>query len=157
MLPSTYHGQACPIARSLEVVGERWTLLILRDAFLGIRRFDDFQSRLDVSRNVLTRRLADLVEAGLLRRERYQQRPDRFEYLPTERALELWPTLLSLAQWSGALAPPEREFIHEACGTVVHAVVRCPHCNTDVDAAHAGSRGGPGYPSDESFGPLLAS
>jgi DNA-binding HxlR family transcriptional regulator len=132
------------------VVGERWTLLILRDAFLGVRRFDDFQARLDVSRAVL-------AEAGLLRRERYHAKPERFEYLPTERALELWPTILSLAQWSEPLAPPEREFVHEACGTVVHAVVRCPHCNADVDAAEAGSRGGPGHPTDESFGPLLAS
>jgi DNA-binding HxlR family transcriptional regulator len=155
VLPSSYEGQACPIARSLEVVGERWTLLILRDALLGIRRFDEFQARLEVSRAVLTRRLAALVEAGLLRRERYQQGPARFEYLPTERALELWPTILSLAQWSEPIAPPEREFVHEACGTVVHAVVRCPHCNTDVAANAAGSRGGPGYPTDESFGRLL--
>jgi DNA-binding HxlR family transcriptional regulator len=157
MLPSGYSGQACPIARSLEVVGERWTLLILRDAFLGVRRFDGFQERLDVSRAVLTRRLAALVEAGLLRRESYQRRPERFEYLPTARALELWPTILGLARWSEPIAPPEREFVHEACGTVLHAVVRCPHCDIDVDAAHAGSRGGPGYPTDESFGPLLAS
>jgi DNA-binding HxlR family transcriptional regulator len=139
------------------VVGERWTLLILRDAFLGVRRFDEFQARLDVSRAVLTRRLGALVEAGLLRREPYHQRPARFEYLPTERALALWPTILSLAQWSEPIAPPEREFVHEACGTVLQAVVRCPHCDIDVDAAHAGSRGGPGYPTDESFGPLLAS
>src|SRR3954465_1894060 len=71
VLPSSYSSQACPIARSLEVVGERWTLLILRDAFLGVRRFDDFRARLEVSRAVLARRLAALVEAGLLRRERY--------------------------------------------------------------------------------------
>src|SRR3954466_1999820 len=98
MLPRTYSEQTCAIARTLEVVGERWTLLILRDAFLGIRRFDDFQARLEMSRNVLTRRLGDLVEAGLLRREPYQQRPARYEYLPTERALALWPTILSLAE-----------------------------------------------------------
>jgi DNA-binding HxlR family transcriptional regulator len=151
MLPSTYTGQACPIARSLEVVGERWTLLILREAFLGTRRFDGFQARLDMSRAVLTRRLADLVEAGLLRRSRYQDRPPRYEYLPTEKALELWPALLSLAQWSAHLAPPEREFVHDACGTVVHASVRCPHCDVEVDAAHAASRGADGEP----FGPLL--
>jgi len=157
MLPSSYAGQACPIARSLEVVGERWTLLILRDAFLGVRRFDDFQARLEVSRAVLTRRLAALVDDGLLRRERYQARPERFEYLPTERALDLWPTILSLARWSEPIAPPEREFVHEACGTIVYAAVRCPHCDVDVDAAHAASRGGPGYPTDESFGPLLVS
>src|SRR3954469_16609663 len=106
MLPRTYDAQNCSLARTLEVVGERWTLLILRDAFLGVRRFDDFRSRLDVSRNVLSRRLADLVEAGLLRREPYQQRPARYDYLPTEKALELWPALAGLAQWGGRHAAP---------------------------------------------------
>src|SRR3954447_11635378 len=116
MLPRKYAEENCPVAGTLEVVGERWTLLILRDAFLGIRRFDDFRARLEMSRNVLSRRLADLVEAGLLCREPYQQRPPRYDYLPTERALELWPVLAGLAQWGGSHAAPPagtpREFAH---------------------------------------------
>ena len=80
MLPRTYDAQNCSLARALEIVGERWTLLILRDAFLGVRRFDDFQERLDVSRTVLAGRLQRLVGEGILSRDRYQERPDRYEY-----------------------------------------------------------------------------
>jgi len=148
MLPRTYDEQTCSIARTLEIVGERWTLLILRDAFLGIRRFDDFQARLEVSRTVLARRLDDLVEGGLLRREPYQRKPLRHEYLPTEKALELWPALLALGQWGARHASPEgapREFFHTACGTRVEAVARCPHCEVDVAATEAGTRPGPGH------------
>jgi DNA-binding HxlR family transcriptional regulator len=151
MLPRTYTEQACSIARSLEVVGERWTLLILRDAFLGVRRFDDFQARLEMSRTVLTSRLGDLVEAGLLRREPYQQRPVRYDYLPTEKALDLWPTLVGLGQWGAAHDAPDgppREFFHEHCGTALRAVVHCPHCDVDVAPAEAASRPGPGYRSN---------
>jgi DNA-binding HxlR family transcriptional regulator len=151
MLPRTYREQTCSIARTLEVVGERWTLLILRDAFLGVRRFDDLQARLEVSRNVLSGRLADLVEAGLLRREPYQERPVRYDYLPTEKALELWPALVGLGQWGTAHASPDgppREFFHEACGTTVRAVTRCPHCQVDVLPTQAGSRPGPAYASN---------
>jgi DNA-binding HxlR family transcriptional regulator len=147
MLPRTYSEQTCTIARALEVVGERWTLLILRDAFLGVRRFDDFQARLEISRTVLTRRLSDLVEIGLLRREPYQQRPVRHDYLLTERALELWPALVGLAQWGAAPEGRPREFVHVACGTAVHAVARCPHCEVDVPPAETASRPGPGYRS----------
>ncbi len=107
MLPRTYSEQTCSIARALEVVGERWTLLILRDAFLGVRRFDDFQARLEISRTVLTRRLGDLVDVGLLRREPYQQRPLRYDYLLTERALELWPALVGLGQWGARHVTPD--------------------------------------------------
>ena len=148
MLPRTYDEQTCSIARTLEVVGERWTLLILRDAFLGVRRFDDFQARLEVSRTVLARRLGDLVDAGLLRREAYQDRPVRHDYLLTEKALGLWPTLASLGQWGTAHAAPDgapREFVHDACGTKLQAQVRCPHCDVEVAAEHAGSRPGPGH------------
>jgi DNA-binding HxlR family transcriptional regulator len=153
MLPSTYTEQTCSIARALEIVGERWTMLILRDAFLGVRRFDDFRARLQMSRTVLTSRLGDLVAAGLLRREPYQERPTRHDYLLTETALELWPALVGLAQWGTAHATPPgtgapREFFHRACGTAVHSAVRCPHCDADVAPADADSRPGPGYASD---------
>lgn len=150
MLPSTYEGQHCSIARALEVVGERWTLLLLRDAFLGVRRFDDFQARLGISRNVLARRMARLVEAGLLRREPYHERPMRYEYLLTERALDLWPVLLGLSQWGDAdeSANPlgaTREFFHAECGHPVQAVVRCPHCELQVALAEVAARRGPAY------------
>jgi DNA-binding HxlR family transcriptional regulator len=148
VLPSTYDQQNCSIARALELVGERWTMLILRDAFLGVRRFDDFQARLEISRTVLAGRLSDLTHAGLLHREPYQERPPRYDYLPTERALELWPTLVGLGQWGARHAcpgGPPREFIHQQCGHTLSATVRCPHCDVEVDPGHADSQPGPGY------------
>jgi DNA-binding HxlR family transcriptional regulator len=146
MLPSTYSGQACSIARALEVVGERWTLLILRDAFLGVRRFDDFHERLEISRGVLTARLSSLVEAGLLRREPYQQRPRRFEYVPTAAATGLWPALVALAEWGldyERAGGTPREYFHEACGTKVQAAVHCPACDVDITIDESLSRPGP--------------
>jgi DNA-binding HxlR family transcriptional regulator len=148
VLPHTYSDQNCSIARTLEVVGERWTLLILRDAFLGVRRFDDFQVRLKISRNVLTGRLGNLVEVGIMRREPYQAKPARYDYVLTEKALDLWPTIVALAQWGAGHASPDgppREFIHDECGTVLQAAARCPHCQQNVEARAAASKPGLGY------------
>jgi len=99
MLKRTYEGQTCSIARALELVGERWTLLIIRDAFLGLRRFDQFQDSLGVARNVLTNRLNRLVEEGILERTAYSERPPRFEYRLTEKGRDLGVALLALMQW----------------------------------------------------------
>src|ERR1700757_294240 len=104
MLKRDYEGQDCSIARALELVGERWTLLIVRDAFLGLRRFDQFQNSLGIASNVLTSRLDRLVEAGVLERVRYQQRPDRFEYLLTERGRALRTPLIALMQWGDSVS-----------------------------------------------------
>ena len=99
MLKRTYEGQNCSIARALELVGERWTLLIIRDAFLGRRRFDEFQESLGVARNVLAERLIRLVEEGILERRAYSERPPRFEYRLTEQGRDLAVPLLALMQW----------------------------------------------------------
>src|SRR4029077_14239272 len=99
MLGRAYEGQVCSIARSLEVVGERWTLLVLRDAFLGVRRFDDFQRSLGIARNVLTDRLGRLIEEGILERRVYQENPERYEYRWTEKGIELWPSVVMLMKW----------------------------------------------------------
>src|SRR6266513_3969510 len=99
MLKRDYEGQNCSIARALEVVGERWTLLIVRDAFLGLRRFDQFQESLGIARNVLTDRLNRLVEEGILERVRYSERPARFEYRLTGKGRELNIALTALRQW----------------------------------------------------------
>src|ERR1700756_3484397 len=99
MLRNDYEGQDCSIARALEVVGERWTLLIVRDAFLGLRRFDQFQESLGVARNVLTDRLARLVHEGILDRVRYSERPERYEYRLTAKGRDLAITLAGLRQW----------------------------------------------------------
>src|SRR6266542_3978863 len=99
MLNRTYEGQNCSIARALELVGERWTLLIVRDAFLGLRRFEQFQESLGIARNVLTDRLNRLVEEGILERVRYSERPERYEYRLTRKGRELNLALAGLRQW----------------------------------------------------------
>jgi len=99
MLNRDYDGQDCSIARALEVVGERWTLLIIRDAFLGLRRFDQFQESLGIARNVLTDRLNRLVEEGILDRVRYNERPKRYEYRLTPKGRDLGIALAGLRQW----------------------------------------------------------
>jgi DNA-binding HxlR family transcriptional regulator len=99
MLRNDYEGQDCSIARALEIVGERWTLLIIRDAFLGLRRFEQFQESLGIARNVLTDRLNRLVEAGLLDRARYSERPERYEYRLTPKGRDLGIALAGLRQW----------------------------------------------------------
>jgi DNA-binding HxlR family transcriptional regulator len=99
VLKRDYEGQNCSIARALEVVGERWTLLIVRDAFLGLRRFDEFQERLGIARNVLADRLNRLVDEGILERVPYSERPERFEYQLTRKGRDLVPALVSLGQW----------------------------------------------------------
>lgn len=99
MLNRTYEGQDCPIARALEVVGERWTLLIVRDVLVGPRRFDQLQASLGIARNVLADRLNRLVEEGILERVPYSKRPPRHEYRLTDKGRELEPALSALRQW----------------------------------------------------------
>jgi DNA-binding HxlR family transcriptional regulator len=99
VLKRDYTDQNCSIARALEVVGERWTLLIIRDAFLGLRRFDEFQQSLGIARNVLTDRLTRLVDEGILERVPYSERPARYEYRLTPKGRELNIALAGLRQW----------------------------------------------------------
>jgi DNA-binding HxlR family transcriptional regulator len=102
MLNRDYEGQNCSIARTLEVVGERWTLLIIRDVFLGVRRFDQLQESLGIARNVLTDRLNRLVDEGVLERVLYSERPERYEYQLTKKGLDLQIALTALRQWGDA-------------------------------------------------------
>jgi DNA-binding HxlR family transcriptional regulator len=142
-----YETQSCPLARSLEIVGERWTLLILRDLFFGVRRFGELQARLDIPRAVLSARLATLVENGLVERRPY--RPGRDELLLTERARELWPIVHGLMQWGErhlVADGPLRLFSHTECGTTLAPDGRCPHCDVDPAPADIETRPGPGRP-----------
>jgi DNA-binding HxlR family transcriptional regulator len=122
----------CSVAQALEVVGEWWTLLILRDAFFGFSRFEDFCGRLGISRNILTARLDKLVEAGVLERRPYQEHPPRYDYVLTQKGRELWPVLETLRQWGDRWSPPEGgppfKLRHETCGEIVHAQLCCDHC-----------------------------
>lgn len=98
-------NQDCPVARGLSVIGDRWTMLILRDCFLGIRRFDKFQSRLGITRHVLADRLRKLETEGVLRRDQYQDRPPRFEYRLTDKGKAFYPVLISLIDWAEQNVP----------------------------------------------------
>ena len=116
----------CPIARSLERVGEWWSILILRDAFLGLSRFDEFAESLGIAPNMLTRRLKGLVTAGLLERRRYQERPTRFEYVLTERGRDFRPVLWALLAWGNRHFAPEGasvQIIDTATGNVAEPVL----------------------------------
>src|SRR3982074_3222338 len=107
MQHKSFGNMQCPIARSLERVGEWWSILILRDAFHGLTRFDQFQKSLDIAPNMLTRRLGGLVEAGLLERRRYSERPPRYEYLLTARGRDFRPVVVALYAWGNRHFAPE--------------------------------------------------
>ena len=124
--------QVCSVARSLSVVGERWTMLIIRDAFLGTRRFDQFQSNLGITRHRLSERLGKLVDAGVLVKVPYNERPLRHEYRLTRKGLGLYPVLLTLAHWGdewmdkGEGVP--MEYVHQTCGQKTQPVLTCSEC-----------------------------
>jgi DNA-binding HxlR family transcriptional regulator len=147
VLPRTYDGQVCSVARALEAMGDRWTMLVLREAFLGTRRFDDYQRNLGIARNVLADRLARLVEEGILRRRPYQERPERFEYSLTEKGIDLWPVLVSLMKWGDRHAAPDGPpmlILHRGCGGEVNERFICGKCGAPVDARSSEARPGPG-------------
>jgi DNA-binding HxlR family transcriptional regulator len=147
MLGRTYEGQNCSIAKSLELIGERWTMLIVREIFLGNRRFDTIAARLDIARNVLTARLTRLVEEGVLTKVRYQERPERFEYRLTETGIDLWPVIVSLLQFGDRYYAPEGPPVvlrHKNCGGQVDEHRICSVCGERLSARAVTARPGPG-------------
>jgi len=139
-----YAEQDCSLARALELVGERWTLLILRDCFFGVRRFTDFQTHLGISRAVLTQRLTALVEAGLLVRT---PRGGREEYAMTDRGTALWPALYALTRWGESQSGrgPRRIFAHVGCGSDLDSSGWCPTCGFAPAPGELEMRPGPGF------------
>ena len=130
--------QPCSVARSVAVIGDRWTLMILRDCFLGVRRFDAFEQRLGISRGIIAERLRTLVDEGVLRREAYQQQPVRHEYRLTEKGLALHPVMMAIVHWgdthyAGAAGPPLLHR-HKACGCDFTPVMTCSACGDPLAA-----------------------
>jgi DNA-binding HxlR family transcriptional regulator len=144
----SFASQNCSIARPLSVLGERWTLLVLRELFLGHRRFDEMQAELGVATNILSARLATLVDEGIARRRRYSEHPERFEYHLTEKGRELLPILLAFVRWgdrhTAGLAGPPVENVHTECGHVFHMVPTCSHCGEEIKPKSVRARLGPG-------------
>ncbi|GHH86142.1 hypothetical protein GCM10018793_56930 [Streptomyces sulfonofaciens] len=143
MLRRDYDTQVCSIARALEVVGERWSLLLVRDVVFGVHRFEDFVERLGITRSVLTARLERLVGEGVLERRPYQEHPVRHEYLLTEKGRQLWPVLIHLARWGDTHYPspegPPRAFLHTGCGGAPDGHLLCTRCGAPLDAANTTS------------------
>jgi DNA-binding HxlR family transcriptional regulator len=138
---------ACSIEQALQLVGDRWSMLILRDAFRGIRRFDEIRRDLGTPRAVLAERLRKLVDAGILQRQRYQEHPPRDEYRLTDMGRELSPILVALMHWGDRWlqdAGPPTVLVHEPCGSDVHLGFHCPACGVDFGPLEIASRPGPG-------------
>jgi DNA-binding HxlR family transcriptional regulator len=137
--------QDCSVAQALSIVGDRWTMLILRDAFMRVRRFEDFLESTGAPRPVLSERLKTLVDNGVLEKRQYSDRPDRFEYRLTEMGRDLWPVVISLLRWGDKWLTAEDgapvEVRHKACGHAIHPELACPDCGewltaTDMEARY---------------------
>jgi DNA-binding HxlR family transcriptional regulator len=150
VLQRDYPDQVCSIARSLEVIGERWTLLILRDAVLGAERFEEFEDSLGIASNVLTNRLKGLCEQGVLQRLPDEKRPGRPRYVLTDKGRELAPALLVLIKWGDRHYPapggPPRLTLHAGCGGNVDADFRCERCGQHAGRGEIELPPGPGAP-----------
>ena len=144
---TSFKAMNCSVAQCLEVVGEWWSLLIVRDVFLGHRRFDEFLDRLGISRNTLAARLRKLVEAGILERVAYQERPPRHEYRLTDKGRDLWPVINAMRQWGDRHSAPggaPLQLIHRGCGQVTEALLVCSGCGVRLTSSGVRAIPGPG-------------
>ena len=152
MLGKAYDSEVCSIARALEVVGERWSLLIIRNAlFAGSTRYSDFQRSLGIASNILKDRLDGFVEAGIMRRHRYSEQPELYEYLLTEKGRDFAPALIALTEWGDRWAAPDGppiRYSHTVCGSDVTHDVVCGTCGRVDDPAEVQARPGPGMPAE---------
>jgi DNA-binding HxlR family transcriptional regulator len=149
---TSFQEMNCSVAQCLEVVGEWWSMLIVRDAFLGVTRFDDFHERLGISRNVLNQRLAHLVDHGVIERVAYSEHPPRFDYRLTTKGKDLWHVLTAMRQWGDRWAAPDGpplEVVHKACGHKAKVVPSCSVCGQRLTARDVRAVAGPGAGDDE--------
>jgi DNA-binding HxlR family transcriptional regulator len=140
--------QTCSVARTVSVIGDRWTLLILRDCFLRVRRFGDFQSRLGVTRPILASRLRKLIDSFVLTRMPYQQRPLRYEYRLTQKGLDLYPIVMAIVHWGDVhmAGKKGRPVLHQhlSCGKNFDPVVICSECGEPLNPRRVRAYRGPG-------------
>jgi DNA-binding HxlR family transcriptional regulator len=144
----SFATQNCSIARTLSILGERWTLLVLTELFLGRRRFDEIQAERPIASNILSQRLATLVDEGIAERHRYSEHPDRFEYRLTDKGRELLPVQLALLRWGDKYtadeAGPPVESVHTECGHTFDMVPTCSHCGEEIKPGAVRAQLGPG-------------
>ncbi len=149
MLRHDYPGLDSSVAKALEVIGERWSLLIVRAAMHGNRRFGEMQESLGIARNVLSARLQRLVDEEILERRAYQENPPRYEYFLTEKGLDLWPALIALLHWGDRYTErpdgPPRVIVHKECGGEVSERGICERCGEVLGARDARQIPGPGW------------
>jgi DNA-binding HxlR family transcriptional regulator len=150
MLGKNYEDQVCSIARALEVVGERWSLLIIRNAlFAGSTRYSDFQRSLGIATNILKSRLDGFVDAGIMRRHQYSEQPELYEYLLTEKGRDLASALIALTEWGDRWSAPDGPpilYSHTVCGSAISHEVVCAACGRVDDPAEVQAEPGPGMP-----------
>ena len=142
----------CSLFRAMDVLGDRWTLMVLREAFMGVRRFTDMQRDLGVARNVLTDRLNFLVDKGILERRQYQERPVRYEYRLTDMGRGLQPALLTLMHWGDTYLSPDGPpalVEHTDCGHVMTPTLVCNHCRGEITTRNVRLAPGPGFKPGE--------
>jgi len=142
------HELNCSMFRAMDVLGDRWTLMVLREAFMGVRRFTDMQSDLGIARNVLTDRLNFLVDTGILERRQYQDRPVRHEYRLTQMGRDLQPALLTLMHWGDTYLSPDGPpalVQHTDCVHMTAPVLVCSHCSGEITTRNVRLEPGPGY------------
>lgn len=148
MKRTSFADWPCSVARTVELLGDWWTPLVLRECFFGVRRFDEFQQSLGIGRNILTQRLRRLAREGLLERREYQERPARYEYRLTEKGRDFYPVLAAMVRWGdrwldgGKGAPVLLR--HRSCGQLTHAEVVCAECGQPLRAGEVVAEAGPG-------------
>jgi DNA-binding HxlR family transcriptional regulator len=158
MRRKSFEDMTCSIAQCLEAVGEWWSILIIRDAFFGVSRFDQFQQRLKIARNMLTRRLDHLVEHGIIERVPYQEHPVRYDYRLTDKGRDLWLVLTAMREWGDRWAAPRGapvQVVHGTCDHVGTVVSTCSHCGQPMDSRNMQPIAGPGAGEPESLPPFL--
>ena len=147
-----FSEQNCSIASALAIVGERWSLLVMRDVLLGRRRFAEIKRSLGVAPNILSDRLAQLVEHGLLERTPINEGSDSYEYVPTAKGRDISPVLTTLLEWGdkhAAPAGPPRVQVHVTCGHDAHPQLHCSHCGEVIERGQLVSRPGPGATAEQ--------
>lgn len=140
--------ESCSLTRTLSVIGDRWTVLILRDCFLKVRRFEDFHSRLGIARGILANRLQKLVDAFVLAKLAYQENPTRYEYRLTDKGRDLYPIIMSMVHWGDThmAGKKGRPVLHQhlGCGELFDPVLVCSECGEPIEARHVRVLPGPG-------------